>query len=81
MTSAFTHDQVWRAIDALASRHQLSPSALAKRAGLDSTAFNKSKRFTSQSEPRWPSMKTIAAICTVTNTTLADFAGMVEDAR
>ena len=81
MTSAFTHNQVWRAIDALADQHQLSPSGLAKRAGLDSTAFNKSKRFTSKGEPRWPSMKTIDAMCTVTSTTLADFAALVEGAR
>lgn len=81
MTSAFTHEQVWRAIDSLAAAHNHSPSGLAKRADLDSTAFNKSKRFTSQGEPRWPSMKTIAAICTVTTTTLTDFAAMVEGAR
>ena len=31
-----SHDQVWTAIDALAARHSLSASGLAKRAGLDS---------------------------------------------
>ena len=39
-----THSQIWRAIDALAARHGLSPSGLAKLAGLDPTTFNKSKR-------------------------------------
>ena len=40
-----SHDRVWAAIDALAARYSLSASGLAKRAGLDSTAFNKSKRL------------------------------------
>ena len=39
-----THSQIWQAIDGLASRHGLSPSGLAKLAGLDPTTFNKSKR-------------------------------------
>ena len=29
-----THIQIWRAIDALAARHSMSPSGLAKLAGL-----------------------------------------------
>ena len=33
-----SHERVWAAIDALAARHSLSASGLAKRAGLDSTA-------------------------------------------
>ncbi len=40
-----SHERVWAAIDALAARYSLSASGLAKRAGLDSTAFNKSKRL------------------------------------
>ena len=40
------HEDVWRAIDALAQEHGLSASGLAKRAGLDPTTFNKSKRRT-----------------------------------
>ena len=39
-----THKQVWSALDALAERHSMSVSALAKIAGLDPTTFNKSKR-------------------------------------
>jgi len=35
-----SHERVWAAIDALAERYELSASGLAKRAGLDSTAFN-----------------------------------------
>jgi phage repressor protein C with HTH and peptisase S24 domain len=40
-----THPQVWSAIDRLAARAGLSASGLAKRAGLDPTTFNKSKRI------------------------------------
>src|SRR5512139_3425319 len=32
-----THDQIWGALDRLAARAGLSPSGLAKRAGLDPT--------------------------------------------
>ena len=39
-----SHRSVWDGIDALAGRHGLSVSALAKLAGLDPTAFNLSKR-------------------------------------
>ncbi|HVQ11556.1 MAG TPA: helix-turn-helix transcriptional regulator, partial [Methyloceanibacter sp.] len=41
-----THGKVWHAIDALARRYDLSPSGLAKKAGLDPTSFNPSKRVT-----------------------------------
>ena len=41
-----THNQIWTAIDRLAARAKLSPSGLAKKAGLDPTTFNKSKRVT-----------------------------------
>ena len=41
-----THAQIWTAIDRLAARAGLSASGLAKKAGLDPTTFNKSKRIT-----------------------------------
>ena len=49
-----THGKIWTAIDALARRYGLSPSGLARRAGLDATAFNPSKRMTTEGRPRWP---------------------------
>ncbi len=39
-----THSNVWKALDRLAAEAGLSPSALARRAGLDPTTFNPSKR-------------------------------------
>ncbi|HHN67398.1 MAG TPA: helix-turn-helix transcriptional regulator [Thermopetrobacter sp.] len=72
-----THEQIWRAIDALAKREGLSVSALAKRAGLDATTFNKSKRITAKGRPRWPSSESLAKILSCTNTTLDEFAALM----
>ena len=48
-----THAQIWNALDRLAARSGLSASGLAKRAGLDPTTFNKSKRITPDGRQRW----------------------------
>ena len=61
-----THDAIWAAIDGLAERHKLSPSGLAKRAGLDATTFNVSKRFTGNGRERWPSTESIAKVLEAT---------------
>ena len=55
-----THAQIWAAIDALAALAGTSPSGLAKRAGLDPTTFNKSKRVTADQRQRWPSTESVA---------------------
>ena len=55
-----THNQIWTAIDRLAARAKLTPSGLAKKAGLDPTTFNKSKRVTPEGRPRWPSTESVA---------------------
>ncbi len=69
-----THDRIWSAIDALAHRYGLSVSGLAKRSGLDPTAFNKSKRATGDGRPRWPTTESIAKVLDATGATLDDFA-------
>lgn len=74
----FTHTQVWAAIDALARAHGYSTSGLAKKAGLDSTTFNRSKRIGPGGKPRWPSTESVALILTVTDVTLVEFAQMME---
>lgn len=75
-----SHDRVWAAIDALAARHSLSASGLAKLAGLDSTAFNKSKRRSSDGRPRWPSTESVAKVIHATNSSLDEFFALIEDA-
>lgn len=73
-----SHDQVWAAIDALAERHALSVSGLAKRAGLDSTAFNKSKRLSADGRPRWPSTESLSKIMDATGASLVEFVALVD---
>jgi phage repressor protein C with HTH and peptisase S24 domain len=74
-----SHERVWAAIDALAARYSLSASGLAKRAGLDSTAFNKSKRQSGDGRPRWPSTESLAKIIDATNSSLDEFFSLIED--
>jgi phage repressor protein C with HTH and peptisase S24 domain len=73
-----SHDRVWAAIDALAARYSLSASGLAKRAGLDSTAFNKSKRLSADGRPRWPSTESLAKVIEATNSSLEELFGLIE---
>jgi phage repressor protein C with HTH and peptisase S24 domain len=71
------HEDVWRAIDNLAADHGMSPSGLARRAGLDPTAFNKSKRISREGKPRWPSVESVAKVLAATGTDISDFARYV----
>ncbi len=71
------HTDIWHAIDRLAARYNLSPSGLARRAGLDPTTFNKSKRVTREGKRRWPSTESIAKILGATGATLAEFVGEI----
>lgn len=73
-----SHEQVWAAIDALAARYSLSASGLAKRAGLDSTAFNKSKRLSADGRPRWPSTESLAKIMDATGASLVELVALIE---
>jgi hypothetical protein len=72
-----THARVWSALDALARRYSLSASGLAKRAGLDPTSFNKSKRVTGEGRPRWPTTESIAKVLEATGATFEDFTQLV----
>ncbi|MEP9366033.1 helix-turn-helix transcriptional regulator [Xanthobacter sp. VNH20] len=73
-----THGQVWGALDRLAAQHGLSASALAKRAGLDSTAFNRSKRITPDGRPRWPSTESLAKVLAATGSSIDDFTALLD---
>ena len=57
-----SHKEIWSAIDNLAESKGLSVSALAMKAGLDSTIFNKSKRISKEGRKRWPSTESINKI-------------------
>jgi phage repressor protein C with HTH and peptisase S24 domain len=74
-----THAQIWMAIDRLAARAKLSASGLAKRAGLDPTTFNKSKRITPDGRERWPSTESVAKSLAATGVTLDQFVALISD--
>jgi phage repressor protein C with HTH and peptisase S24 domain len=73
-----THHQVWSAIDRLAERYGLSASGLARKAGLDATSFNKSKRVSSDGRERWPSSESIAKILAATGADLHEFVTLID---
>ncbi|WP_287988676.1 helix-turn-helix transcriptional regulator [Acidiphilium sp.] len=71
------HEDIWRAIDALAAQRGLSASALARSAGLDPTSFNPSKRRTPDGRLRWPSTESIAKILSASSIGIEAFAALV----
>jgi hypothetical protein len=77
-----SHAKLWKAVDALARREGLSPSGLARRAGLDATSFNPSKRFGAGDppRPRWPSTESMTLMLQATGVSLAEFAALADDA-
>lgn len=76
-----SHRHVWSAIDGLAARFDLTPSGLARLAGLDPTTFNKSKRLTSDGRQRWPSTESLSKILEATGASLDEFVDLVAKAR
>jgi phage repressor protein C with HTH and peptisase S24 domain len=73
-----SHDRIWQAIDRLAELNNLSTSGLARRAGLDPTTFNRSKRTATDGRLRWPSTESIAKILEATATEIGPFLGLEE---
>ena len=71
------HVDIWRAIDLLAERHGFSPSGLARRAGLDPTAFNRSKRVARDGRPRWPTTESIAKILEATGASVTELVAAI----
>ena len=72
-----THAQVWTAIDALAARFDMTASGLARKAGLDPTTFNKSKRKSPDGRLRWPSTESIAKILDATGASIDLFMSLL----
>jgi phage repressor protein C with HTH and peptisase S24 domain len=75
------HHDIWRALDTLAAENGLSASGLAKRAGLDATTFNPSKRRMPDGRARWPSTESLAKVLDATGARLEDFTALVSGAR
>jgi phage repressor protein C with HTH and peptisase S24 domain len=73
-----SHDRIWAAIDRLAERYGLSASGLARKAGLDATSFNRSKRKGPDGRDRWPSTESVAKVLAATGASLDEFMRLVE---
>jgi phage repressor protein C with HTH and peptisase S24 domain len=72
------HADLWKALDKLAARNGLSASGLARAAGLDATAFNKSKRDGPDGQPRWLSTESLSRALDAVGASLDDFAALVD---
>lgn len=73
-----SHETIWSAIDTLAERNRMTPSGLARKAGLDPTSFNKSKRVGPDGRMRWPSTESIAKVLEATGATIDQFMGFLQ---
>lgn len=73
------HTDVWRAVDRLAHEHGMSTSRLARKAGLDPTTFNKSKRASKEGKLRWPSTESISKILMATGANVGEFMSYLGD--
>ncbi len=74
-----SHRQIWFAIDALAAKYGLTPSGLARRAGLDPTTFNKSKRAATDGRLRWPNTESISKILEATGASVDEFMSLMRE--
>ena len=73
-----SHERIWAAIDAVAKRNNLTTSGLARRAGLDPTTFNPSKRTGPDGRERWPSTESVSKILKATGMSLMEFTGLLD---
>jgi phage repressor protein C with HTH and peptisase S24 domain len=73
-----SHDRIWAAIDLLAERYGMSASGLARKAGLDATSFNRSKRSSPEGRDRWPSTESVAKVLRATGASLDEFLRLIE---
>lgn len=73
-----THPQIWAALDRLAERYGLSASGLARKAGLDATSFNRSKRISPDGRHRWPSTESISKVLNATGASLPEFMQLIQ---
>ena len=77
INTMLTHNQIWKGVDLLAARAGLTPSGLAKRAGMDATTFNVSKRHSADgTRPRWPSTESISKALAAVRVNFEDFASL-----
>lgn len=71
------HVDIWRALDALAASKGMTPSGLARAAGLDPTTFNRSKRQAPDGKPRWPSTESVSRALAAAEASFDEFAALL----
>ncbi len=76
-----SHQDIWAALDKLAERFSMSPSAIARQAGLDPTTFNKSKRSSSDGKARWPSTESLSKVLGALGVSFEDFAALTSKSQ
>lgn len=74
-----THEDIWGAIEHFAIEHKMSCSGLAKNSGLDPTTFNRSKRWSKEGQPRWPSTLSISKILSSTGADITDLTKFINN--
>ena len=62
-------------------RRTVSASGLAKRAGLDPTTFNRSKRRMPDGHERWPGTESVSKILNATGASMEAFTALVTGTR
>jgi phage repressor protein C with HTH and peptisase S24 domain len=81
MAQQLTHKSVWKALDKLANQQGLTPSGLARCAGLNATTFNPSKRRAQGGRQRWPSTESIAKVLEATGTGVEEFFSLLDEGK
>ncbi|HOY47062.1 MAG: helix-turn-helix transcriptional regulator [Alphaproteobacteria bacterium] len=74
-----THEDIWMAIENFAVEHKMSCSGLAKNSGLDPTTFNRSKRWSKEGQPRWPSTLSISKILNATGSDISELTKFIHN--
>ena len=75
------HEDIWRGLDTLAAEAGMTPSGLARRAGLDATTFNPSKRHMPDGRARWPSTESLSKALVAAGADLETFSHLVTGTR
>ena len=68
-----SYHEIWEGLENLAKAKGLSLSAMAHKAGLDPTSFNKSKRIGADGRKRWPSTESMNKVLKAMNITVFEF--------
>ena len=68
-----SYHEIWQGLENLAAAKGLSLSAMASKAGLDPTSFNKSKRIGADGRKRWPSTESMNKVFHAMNITVFEF--------